>query len=44
MYNEDIKKIKLDLRVAKTDKEEFYYDLTNPKWEVIKITLKVGTL
>ena len=38
MYNEEIKKIDLDLRVAKKDKDEFYYDLTNPKWEIIKIT------
>ena len=38
MYNEDIKKIHLNLRVAKTDKDAFYYDLTNSKWEIIKIT------
>jgi hypothetical protein len=38
MHNENIKKTQLDLRVAKTDKDEFYYDLTNPKWEIIKIT------
>src|SRR6478672_3545388 len=39
MHSEDIKKIELKLRVAKTaDNGSFYYDLTNPKWEVIKIT------
>jgi hypothetical protein len=38
MYNnEDIRKINLNLRVAKTD-GSFYYDLTNQKWEIIKIT------
>jgi hypothetical protein len=38
MYNDDIKKIDLKLRVAKKDKDVFYYDLTNLKWEIIKIT------
>ena len=40
MYNEDIKKIDLNLRVAKiiNDSDAIYYDLTNSKWEIIKIT------
>jgi hypothetical protein len=38
MYNEGIKKINLNLRVAKKDEDVFYYDLTNSKWEFIKIT------
>ena len=40
MYNnEDIKKTELNLRVAKIDGDgSFYYDLTNSKWEIIKIT------
>jgi hypothetical protein len=38
MYNsQDIKKIDLNLRVAKIS-DSIYYDLTNPKWEIIKIT------
>src|SRR6185437_10542233 len=39
MYNnEDIRKIELNLRVAKIEDGSFYYDLTNQKWEIIKIT------
>jgi hypothetical protein len=39
MYNEDIKKIDLNLRVAKTDyNDAIYYDITNLKWEIIKTT------
>jgi hypothetical protein len=39
MLNEYIKKIDLDLRVAKTDKNDaIYYDFSNLKWEIIKIT------
>ncbi len=34
MFNEDIKKIDLKLRVAKKGDTVFYYDLTNPMWEV----------
>jgi hypothetical protein len=39
MSEEVIQKVELKLRVAKTAADGiFYYDLTNPKWEVIKIT------
>lgn len=38
MYQEVTRKVELKLRVAKTTDKTFYYDLTNPKWEVIKIT------
>ncbi len=41
MYNDDIKTVDLNLRVAKTGNGEdstFYYDLTNQKWEILKIT------
>jgi hypothetical protein len=41
MFSEDIKKINLHLRVAKIDEDSIMYDLTNPKWEIIKI-LKEG--
>jgi hypothetical protein len=40
MFSTDIKKIELSLRAA-TQKEEpnvFYYDLTNPQWEIVKIS------
>ena len=37
MFNVDLKKIDLSLRVAKTDDDVFYYDLTNQEWEIIKI-------
>ena len=33
-----IRKVELKLRVAKTNDGTVYYDLTNPKWEIIKIT------
>jgi hypothetical protein len=38
LFKEDVKKIDLKLRVAKTGIDTFYYDLTNPKWEIVKIT------
>ena len=42
MFKDDnIKKIELNLRVSKTkDDDIIYYDLTNQKWEIIKITSK----
>ena len=36
--NEDIKKVDLNLRVAKINNDAIYYGLTNPKWEIIKIS------
>jgi hypothetical protein len=36
--NEDIKKVDLNLRVAKINNDVIYYDLTNQKWDIIKIT------
>jgi hypothetical protein len=38
MFHKDVRKIELNLRVAKTSDGIFYYDLTNPKWEIIKTT------
>jgi hypothetical protein len=41
MYNDDIRKVDLSLRIAKTGNDEddiFYYDLTNQKWEIVRIT------
>ena len=40
MFSDDLKKIELSLRVA-TRKEEpnvFYYDSTNPHWEIVRIS------
>lgn len=38
-FNEYIKKVNLNLRVAKINNNNtLYYDLTNPKWEITKIT------
>ncbi len=39
MFNDDIKNVNLSLRVAKTNEDNtLYYDLTNLKWEIVKIT------
>lgn len=39
MFNDEIKKVNLNLRVAKTNNDNtLYYDLTNSKWEIVKIT------
>jgi hypothetical protein len=39
MFNDDIRKVNLSLRVAKTNENDtIYYDLTNSKWEIVKIT------
>lgn len=43
-FNDDIRKISLSLRVARAKKvtdstnHVFYYDLTNSRWEIVKIT------
>jgi hypothetical protein len=42
MYDDNIPRADLTLRVARVDSQNdgemiFYYDLTNPKWEIIKI-------
>ncbi len=38
LLQDSIKQIKLNLRVAKDNNNVFYYDLTTPAWELIKVT------
>jgi hypothetical protein len=40
MFKENIERIELSLRVAVVENNSFYYDLTNLKWEIVKITSK----
>lgn len=38
MFDENIERKELSLRVAGKDNNTIYYDLTNQKWEIVKIT------
>lgn len=38
IFDENIQRKDLSLRVAGTEDKTFYYDLTNQKWEIVKIT------